>query len=59
MILSTIYLKIIRSFLEYNGIIENELNKTRNNYNNYYIDKDDVVLKIQLENLLLNVDNCI
>ena len=32
----------MESLIEYNGIIENELNKPINNYNNYYIDKDDV-----------------
>tara|TARA_B100001564_G_scaffold5005_1_gene4361 strand:+ start:3494 stop:9379 length:5886 start_codon:yes stop_codon:yes gene_type:complete len=35
----------MESLIEYNGIIENELNKPINNYNNYYIDKDDVCVK--------------
>lgn len=48
----------METLIEYNGIIENELNKPINNYNNYYIDKKDVCIKSEIHKYTFTlVDN--
>ena len=48
----------METLIEYNGIIENELNKPINNYNNYYFDKEDICIKNEIHKYTFTlVDN--